>query len=816
MTGTPASTMLAPLFTAPVTRNEALWSRGLDAYPTSLGQVLGATAEESWIRNPGPSLMRLMGRGRMDETVTTEFGEEIPNPVRREVPILPPEDANARYGIEGHLRFDRDTPEPVAAELNALKRDELARKDVLARGPDGLGTTAAQLGTGFVVSLADPINIGSAFVPVVGQARFAAWAARYGTTAARAARGSIEGAVGAALVEPLVLGAALAEQADYGVADSFLNLAFGTALGGGLHVGLGALGDRFGRTALELREEQTRASVGNLIERGDTERASRALAPEAARAAAVAPDAPAGERLADYWRRVAARDDTAPSRLDLDPVGPEEAAKLEAAFRTAGIAGDARAFRHVVEADAIRHVLREHGGPAEYARGQRPVTEADIARLPEIFARPDRIEPGGVTGNGMRALIYEKRIGDEYVVVETVRGRKRELGLHSMWIKTTREEVVPDRRSIEAAAAASPDRNARGELPGTEAVLPDNAASGNARQPSKAHLAVPAPPQTLIQALIRAGGIADARGDFTVDRKAWKKLLAKNGAGRNLDALAVPMREAGFLDGARGADDQERLRWAIDAELSGRPQYSIVDAERVRAREDALAFNAEIDRLSAEYGVDPGGMTAQEFFAAVARSERMTAERAAEEAARQADAIEAEYAAIADARRAFLESRGEAWEPDIRIARDDPANANWEADLEAGFRQGAEGRGRDAAAPRSDPGTADVARTDRGARDDGPGAGNAGAEQGAPAQPNPAQPNPDQPNPGGGQDAGLKSGDPELDDLLARAEADLDALLRAGLPADDPAVAAAHALVKDAETQGRALDAAAFCLGRNA
>lgn len=62
----------------------------------------------------------------------------------------------------------------------------------------------------------------------------------------------------------------------------------------------------------------------------------------------------------------------------------------------------------------------------------------------------------------------------------------------------------------------------------------------------------------------------------------------------------------------------------------------------------------------------------------------------------------------------------------------------------------------------------------------------------------------------------MRSGDPQLDDLLARAEADLDALLRAGVPADDPAVAAAQALVKDAETQGRALDAAAFCLGRNA
>ena len=797
MTQTP----LAPLYTAPVTRNEALWARGLDAYPTSLGQVLGATAEESWIRNPGPSLMRLLGRGRMDETVTTEFGEEIPNPVRRDVPMLSAGDANSRYGIEGHLRFDRDTPEPVAAELNALKRDELARKDVLARGPDGIGTMAAQLATGFAVSLADPINIGSAFVPVVGQARYAAWAARMGTTGARALRGSIEGAVGAALVEPIVLGAALAEQADYGVTDSLLNLAFGTALGGGLHVALGALGDRFGRAPVELREEQTRAAVGDLVDGGRVDRAARVLAPEAARAAAVPPDAPAGERLADFWRRVALRDETAPARIELDAVGPEEAAKLEAAFRQAGIDGDARAFRHVVDANQLRHVVNRHTGPAEYDRGQRPVTEADIARLPDVFARPDRIEPSEKLASGAPTVIYRKRIGDEFVVVQAVRGRAREIALHSMWIET-KEKAVPERRPLDAAAAAAQAPNVRNEFPGTEGVLTQPARSG---KPSPAYAAVPAAPQSLIQAIIRAGGIADARGDFTVDRKAWKSLLAKKnpkGAqGQPLDTLAVAMREAGYLDGARGDTPEEKLRWAIQEELEGRPSYAAQDIETALARKDALAFNDEIDRMAADYGVDPAGMTAPEFFAAVARSERMTAERAAQEAARQADAIEADYAAIAAQRRAFLESRGEAWEPDIRLDARDPANPNWEADLEAGFRQSAEGRGRDAGAPRSDPGTQGGARADRGARDGGPGVRDAGAEQGGPA---------------GGQDAGLKSGDPELDDLLARAEADLDALLRAGVPADDPAVTAAQALVKDAENQGRLADAGAFCLGRNA
>lgn len=45
----------------------------------------------------------------------------------------------------------------------------------------------------------------------------------------------MQGAVGAAVVEPLILMASEQDQADYGMADSLMNVAFGTVLGGGLH-----------------------------------------------------------------------------------------------------------------------------------------------------------------------------------------------------------------------------------------------------------------------------------------------------------------------------------------------------------------------------------------------------------------------------------------------------------------------------------------------------------------------------------------------------------------------------------------------------
>jgi len=90
----------------------------------------------------------------------------------------------------------------------------------------------------------DLIASGAAFVPVVGEARWAIMAARLGRPAARLITGMAEGAVGAALTEPFVYAQAKAEQADYGLMDSLLNVAFGTVLGGGLHVGAGWLKDR--------------------------------------------------------------------------------------------------------------------------------------------------------------------------------------------------------------------------------------------------------------------------------------------------------------------------------------------------------------------------------------------------------------------------------------------------------------------------------------------------------------------------------------------------------------------------------------------
>lgn len=219
-------------------RDPFLERYGMENTPASFGEGWSAAFEDSMVRNPAPSLSRWLGRQGY-EGYTDEFGNE--QPAFKQSRMLTAEEANTQYGIKGHLKFDKDTPEAIAQELRTLKQQEIERQTTMMRAGSGIGTS---LSAGLVASFLDPLNIASAFIPVVGPARFAAMAAKIGAPAARVATGAIEGAVGAALLEPIVYGVAQQEQADYDMADSLLNITFGTALGAGLHFGAGYLGDR--------------------------------------------------------------------------------------------------------------------------------------------------------------------------------------------------------------------------------------------------------------------------------------------------------------------------------------------------------------------------------------------------------------------------------------------------------------------------------------------------------------------------------------------------------------------------------------------
>ena len=152
------------------------------------------------------------------------------------------DELNKKYAGLG-LNFTEDTREGVVDYIVERKNLENSRASILARGPNSKMAKGffflESLGTSFL----DPINIGASFVPIVGQARFAAMVARSGKNIARMKKGFREGLVGNAMVEPIVYGVAKAEQADYGAYDAITNIALGGFIGSAAHVGFGRIGD---------------------------------------------------------------------------------------------------------------------------------------------------------------------------------------------------------------------------------------------------------------------------------------------------------------------------------------------------------------------------------------------------------------------------------------------------------------------------------------------------------------------------------------------------------------------------------------------
>lgn len=224
----------------------------LDDVVTGQFDAAEAAFDQAMFENPTSAVRRIGELNRAEQgRVVQQAYPAYGIPERRaepETPLLTAEQARARIKEEG-LDLAVEDSGIRAGALDILierKREEVKRKLILDNAP--ASTIPVQLLAGFGASVLDPINIASAFVPIVGEARYATMLARAGQsvaarTAVRAQVGAVEGAVGAAIVEPLVLYASAQDQADYGAIDSLLNVAFGSVMGGGLHSAGGYISD---------------------------------------------------------------------------------------------------------------------------------------------------------------------------------------------------------------------------------------------------------------------------------------------------------------------------------------------------------------------------------------------------------------------------------------------------------------------------------------------------------------------------------------------------------------------------------------------
>ena len=106
-------------------------------------------------------------------------------------------------------------------------------------------------------------------------------------------------------------------------------------------------------------------------------------------------------------------------------------------------------YKHVIDNYSIKHILKQHGDPKkEAAKGQLPITEADIAKYRDIVENFDAVKTGGKTKQGRDTFVYAKLYKDELYVVQEVRTGKNELALTTMYKKKVTTPDAPDKKSV--------------------------------------------------------------------------------------------------------------------------------------------------------------------------------------------------------------------------------------------------------------------------------------------------------------------------------------------------------------------------------
>lgn len=250
----------------------ALDRRTLLDVPADSGDVFGAAFDEAFSTNPSTSAFRLEELNQQELGRAVVAGPEsylAPNAGRLEpeTPLIDAEQARdqvAGAGLDIKIP-DQGIRQGALDILMQRHQEQLARQQIMARANGG--SLPTKIAGSLAASLLDPLNIASAFVPVVGEARYARLLAGattpLGRAAVRGGAGALEGSVGAAILEPLPLLAAQQDQTEYGLSDSLANIALGGVLGGGLHSVGGAVSDALRRRlATEAAPVETSLNAG--------------------------------------------------------------------------------------------------------------------------------------------------------------------------------------------------------------------------------------------------------------------------------------------------------------------------------------------------------------------------------------------------------------------------------------------------------------------------------------------------------------------------------------------------------------------------
>lgn len=563
----------------------ALDRRTMLDVPADAGEVFDAAFGGNLATNPTTSLYRSEELTQQVEGRAMVMGPEsyfAPDAGRLEPdsPLVDADQARARVTSAGlDIKIpDQGIRQGALDILIDRHREQAARQQVLARA--GGGSFGTQLAAGLAASILDPLNIASAFVPVVGEARYAAMLGRAATPLARAGVrvgvGAAEGAVGAAIIEPLPLMAASLDQTEYGLSDSLANIALGGVLGGGLHTVGGAVSD-----ALRRRIASEPPAVETVLNAGERQVAQGLPSVQSLRAADF-------QRLFDQDPDAALRSSIA-RQLEADQATLARAAQRQAI-------------------DEIRPTLA----------GERVGNVADL-----------RLEGLGLTQRDMaldatfrdRAKEFQ---GPRVSRKQAERQARDSIALEREQIRTRQAEI---NTALERNRAGEFDRRdlgllARGQVP--ERLKPQIEA--RAKQIMQGYQQRP------LGAAVRTARETAESADWTVRESALRTAVAQAVSGRDIDVqalfdLEIPGKAASALDyvkqpGVRRIDQAGRAEsLRADGEMKSTGQDDLESARQAFEEDDALVREM-LEQLPEQDRVAVIAASREETAAAQAQAER--------------------------------------------------------------------------------------------------------------------------------------------------------------------------------------------------
>lgn len=261
---------------------EGMYPLLADRIPSTYWENVKARAEQSFIETPIMSVFRLremnIAKGEISEYdpeidalswrgyVTEEEYYRREQALENEVnPVISKEEFEKNYNTEYlGLEYHEGMRKLEAKLLVDRKTAEKKRQSIFRRSSDLSGIAKVSLfGVDLAAQFLDPLNIAMSFVPVVGEAKFAAMVGKVGKTWARLGTGFIEGAAGAIITEPLIYHSMKQSQADYDLNDSLLAVGFGGVFGSATHAGFGKIKDFF-NISTKASDEMSRTAINQL------------------------------------------------------------------------------------------------------------------------------------------------------------------------------------------------------------------------------------------------------------------------------------------------------------------------------------------------------------------------------------------------------------------------------------------------------------------------------------------------------------------------------------------------------------------------